>query len=257
MGDRGCVEIQLQAFLDIWRRLFRFLPGHVHSFCLAFLRLVQCASLPFNYQVMEAITVDMWHSYLLVWGALKLEKIRHFCFCLCLAYCFAFACIRYCSFNSRTAALGADCCSDFHIATLISCRSVRTASIGTRYIAHIWYHCRCTGESDINPVGSVGKVTQLLFAALSPHNVVTNLLSATIAAAGASQSADMVSMSLCLSENEAIYCPCIVSRLQDRVFNGHACAFSRHRPSTRHPSRLVTMLCTAMPTTVHLLYTYV
>ena len=46
---------------------------------------------------------------------------------------------------------------------------------------------RCSGETDINPVGGMGKVTQLIFAGLAPNQIATNLLSAGIVAAGASQ----------------------------------------------------------------------
>jgi OPT family oligopeptide transporter len=51
---------------------------------------------------------------------------------------------------------------------------------------------RCCGETDINPVGSMGKVTQLVFAGLAPRQTVTNILSAAIVAAGASQCGDMM-----------------------------------------------------------------
>ena len=46
---------------------------------------------------------------------------------------------------------------------------------------------RCVGEININPIGGVGKVGQLLFAALAPGNTVANIMQATVAAAGASQ----------------------------------------------------------------------
>jgi len=51
---------------------------------------------------------------------------------------------------------------------------------------------RCVGETDINPVGGMGKVTQLIFAGLAPGNQFTNLLSAGVVAAGASQCGDMM-----------------------------------------------------------------
>lgn len=51
---------------------------------------------------------------------------------------------------------------------------------------------RSTGETDINPVGGMGKVTQLVFGAVAPGNLVTNLMSAGVSAAGASQSGDMM-----------------------------------------------------------------
>ncbi len=51
---------------------------------------------------------------------------------------------------------------------------------------------RSTGETDINPVGGMGKVTQLVYGAIAPGNVVTNLMAAGITGAGASQSGDIM-----------------------------------------------------------------
>lgn len=51
---------------------------------------------------------------------------------------------------------------------------------------------RSTGETDINPIGGMGKVTQLVFGALSPGNVSANLMTAGITGAGASQAGDMM-----------------------------------------------------------------
>lgn len=51
---------------------------------------------------------------------------------------------------------------------------------------------RSTGETDINPVGGMGKVTQLVFGGLAPGHTVTNLMGAAITGAGASQAADMM-----------------------------------------------------------------
>ncbi|MDJ0520691.1 MAG: OPT family oligopeptide transporter [Planctomycetota bacterium] len=51
---------------------------------------------------------------------------------------------------------------------------------------------RSTGETDINPVSGVGKVTQLVYGAVAPKQVGTNLLTAGITGAGASQAADMM-----------------------------------------------------------------
>lgn len=50
---------------------------------------------------------------------------------------------------------------------------------------------RSTGETDINPTGGVGKVTQLVFGALAPGSMGVNLLMAGVSSAGASQAADM------------------------------------------------------------------
>ena len=51
---------------------------------------------------------------------------------------------------------------------------------------------RSTGETDINPVGGMGKVTQLVYGGLAPGSTGTNLMAAAITGAGASQSADMM-----------------------------------------------------------------
>lgn len=51
---------------------------------------------------------------------------------------------------------------------------------------------RSLGETDINPVGGMGKVTQLVFSVFAPGQVQTNLMSAAITGAGASQAADMM-----------------------------------------------------------------
>ncbi len=51
---------------------------------------------------------------------------------------------------------------------------------------------RSTGETDINPVGGVGKVTQLVFGGVSPGSVSNNLMAAGIVGAGASQAGDMM-----------------------------------------------------------------
>ena len=51
---------------------------------------------------------------------------------------------------------------------------------------------RATGETDINPVGAMGKITQVVYGALDPGNMGTNLMSAGITAAGASQAGDLM-----------------------------------------------------------------
>lgn len=52
--------------------------------------------------------------------------------------------------------------------------------------------CRVTGETDTTPVGAMGKVTQLTFGILSPHNMNVNLMSANITAGAATSSADLL-----------------------------------------------------------------
>ncbi|MAC19269.1 MAG: hypothetical protein CMJ23_06235 [Phycisphaerae bacterium] len=51
---------------------------------------------------------------------------------------------------------------------------------------------RSTGETDINPIGGMGKVTQLAFGAVAPGQADVNVLAASITSAGASQSGDMM-----------------------------------------------------------------
>ena len=51
---------------------------------------------------------------------------------------------------------------------------------------------RSTGETDINPVGGMGKVTQLVYGALAPGQAGSNLLAAAVTGAGASQASDMM-----------------------------------------------------------------
>jgi uncharacterized oligopeptide transporter (OPT) family protein len=52
--------------------------------------------------------------------------------------------------------------------------------------------CRVTGETDTTPVGPMGKVTQLVYGALSPGNVNVNLMSANITAGAATSAADLL-----------------------------------------------------------------
>lgn len=51
---------------------------------------------------------------------------------------------------------------------------------------------RSTGETDINPIGGMGKVTQLAYGAVAPGSMSTNLMAAGITGAGASQAGDMM-----------------------------------------------------------------
>lgn len=51
---------------------------------------------------------------------------------------------------------------------------------------------RSTGETDINPIGGMGKVTQLVYGAVAPGMPITNLMAAAITGAGASQAGDMM-----------------------------------------------------------------
>ena len=52
--------------------------------------------------------------------------------------------------------------------------------------------CRATGESDITPIGAMGKVTQLVYGVLIPQNATANLMTASITANAAASSADLL-----------------------------------------------------------------
>lgn len=51
---------------------------------------------------------------------------------------------------------------------------------------------RVSGETNVTPVGAMGKVTQLLFAGLMPKSAAANLMSASVTAGAASQCADLM-----------------------------------------------------------------
>jgi uncharacterized oligopeptide transporter (OPT) family protein len=52
--------------------------------------------------------------------------------------------------------------------------------------------CRVTGETDMTPIGPLGKVTQLTFGILNPHSMDINLMSANITAGAATSAADLL-----------------------------------------------------------------
>jgi OPT family oligopeptide transporter len=52
--------------------------------------------------------------------------------------------------------------------------------------------CRATGETDITPVGAMGKITQLTYGVLAPSNITTNLMTASVTAGTAGASADLL-----------------------------------------------------------------
>ena len=52
--------------------------------------------------------------------------------------------------------------------------------------------CRVTGETDITPVGALGKITQLSYGVLIPKNMVANLMTASITADVAGSAADLL-----------------------------------------------------------------
>lgn len=51
---------------------------------------------------------------------------------------------------------------------------------------------RATGETDVTPIGAMGKIAQLLFGLLVPGNAAANLMTATVTAGAASHSADLL-----------------------------------------------------------------
>jgi len=51
---------------------------------------------------------------------------------------------------------------------------------------------RATGESDITPIGAMGKITQLTFGMLAPTNMTTNLMTASVTAGAAGSTADLL-----------------------------------------------------------------
>ncbi len=51
---------------------------------------------------------------------------------------------------------------------------------------------RVVGETNFNPVGGLGKVTQLVYGAIAPGRFETNLMTAAITAAGAAQAGDVM-----------------------------------------------------------------
>ena len=51
---------------------------------------------------------------------------------------------------------------------------------------------RCAGETDINPIGPMGKIIQLIFAFLDPGSMIANLVTAAVACGGAGQAGDLM-----------------------------------------------------------------
>jgi uncharacterized oligopeptide transporter (OPT) family protein len=52
--------------------------------------------------------------------------------------------------------------------------------------------CRANGETDITPVGPMGKLMQLTYGVLIPQNYVANLMTASITASASAESADLL-----------------------------------------------------------------
>jgi uncharacterized oligopeptide transporter (OPT) family protein len=52
--------------------------------------------------------------------------------------------------------------------------------------------CRATGETDITPVGAMGKLMQLTYGALMPQSYTANLMTASITASASAEAADLL-----------------------------------------------------------------
>lgn len=52
--------------------------------------------------------------------------------------------------------------------------------------------CRATGETDITPIGAMGKITQLFYGVVAPANMTTNLMTACVTAGAAGSAADLL-----------------------------------------------------------------
>lgn len=52
--------------------------------------------------------------------------------------------------------------------------------------------CRATGETDITPIGAMGKITQLTYGIIAPSNITANLMTAGVTAGAAASSADLL-----------------------------------------------------------------
>ena len=52
--------------------------------------------------------------------------------------------------------------------------------------------CRATGDTDITPIGAMGKIMQLTYGALIPQNYAANLMTASITASASGEAADLL-----------------------------------------------------------------
>ncbi len=89
---------------------------------------------------------------------------------------------------------------------------VLVSGFGVIWVGHVWFEipwhygvlavfltfflslvaCRATGESDITPVGAMGKIMQLTYGVLIPQSTTANLMTASITASAAGSSADLL-----------------------------------------------------------------
>ena len=93
-------------------------------------------------------------------------------------------------FLTGTAFASLGCIMVLHYAFQTSWWMGLVAVIMTFFLAIV--AARATGESDITPVGAMGKITQLTFGMLSPTNMTTNLMTASVTAGAATATADLL-----------------------------------------------------------------
>ena len=89
-----------------------------------------------------------------------------------------------------TAFSGLGCIMVLHYAFQTSWWMGVIAVILTFFLAMV--AARATGESDITPIGAMGKITQLTFGMLAPSNMTTNLMTASVTAGAAGATADLL-----------------------------------------------------------------
>ena len=93
-------------------------------------------------------------------------------------------------FLTGTSISGLGCIMVLHYAFQTSWWMGLVAVIMTFFLAIV--AARATGESDITPVGAMGKITQLTFGILAPSNMTTNLMTASVTAGAATATADLL-----------------------------------------------------------------
>ncbi|POW02353.1 hypothetical protein PSHT_12148 [Puccinia striiformis] len=71
---------------------------------------------------------------------------------------------------------------------------------------------RALGETDLNPVSSIAKISQLVFGVLQPQNLVANLIAGGISEAGAMQSGELCKISKPLSYMASMRLVCSMVR---------------------------------------------
>ena len=52
--------------------------------------------------------------------------------------------------------------------------------------------CRATGETDVTPIGALGKMSQLTFGIIAPNNITANLMTACVTGGAAASAADLL-----------------------------------------------------------------